>query len=113
MFKAFKKFLSGLKRLRHYDPNFKVASLSVVSLTEVCHFYWQTVENMFADDKWFVHFIQNCVARQQHVYLLQEVQTRYSLKFVDSLYGDLSLQTLNNLGIIAIETTLFQQLNSL
>ena len=33
--------------------------------------------NVFGDDKLFVHYIQNCVARQQHLYLLQEVKTRY------------------------------------
>ena len=44
---------------------------------EACHFYRQAVENVFADDKLFVHCIQNCVLRQQHVYLFQDVKTRY------------------------------------
>ena len=48
-----------------------MASLSMVSPTEACHFYRQAVENVFADDKLFVHCIQNCVLRQQHVYLFE------------------------------------------
>ena len=54
-----------------------MTSLSVVSPTEACHFYRQAVENMSANDKLFVHCIQNCVLRQQHVYLFQDVKTRY------------------------------------
>ena len=50
---------------------------AVVSQAAVCYFYCQTVENMFADNKLIVHYIQNHVARQQHVYLLQNVQTLY------------------------------------
>ena len=80
-----------------------MASLFVVSLMDACHFYCQAVENVFADDKVFVHYIKNCVARQQHVYLLLDVKMRYF-----SLDGDLSLLTLNFLHIIAIGTTLFQ-----
>ena len=49
----------------------------MVSLVEVCYFYCQTVENMFSDDKLIVHYIQNYVVRQQHVHLLQNVQTLY------------------------------------
>ena len=44
-----------------------MASLSVVSLTEACHFYCQTLGNLFADDKLFVEYIQNSVERQQQV----------------------------------------------
>ena len=51
----------------------------MVSLAEACHFYCQAVENVFADDKLFVHYIQNCVTRQQHVYLLQEVKPGISV----------------------------------
>ena len=54
-----------------------MASLSVVSPTEACHFYRQAIENVFADDKLFVHCIQNCVLRQQHVYLFQDIKTRF------------------------------------
>ena len=54
-----------------------MALLSVVSPTEACNFYRQAVENVFADDKLFVHCIQNCVLRQQHMYLFQDVKTRY------------------------------------
>ena len=32
---------------------------------------------MFADDKLIFHYIQNYMARQQHVHLLQNVQTLY------------------------------------
>ena len=63
-------------------PLLQVASLSVVSLTEACLFYCQTVGNAFADDKLYVHYIQKCVARQHHVYLLQEVKTRYFCIFL-------------------------------
>ena len=69
-----------MKRLRHVDVTMTLtssASLSVVSLTEVGYFYCQTVENMFADDKLIIHCIQTYVARQQHVPLLQNVQTLY------------------------------------
>ena len=69
-----------MKRLRHVDvtmTQLQVASLSVVYLAEACNFYCQAVENVFADDKLFVHYIQNCMARQQHLYLRQEVKTRY------------------------------------
>ena len=66
-----------MKRLRHVDVT--------MTLTSSCAvirglpgggllFYCQTVENMFADDKLIFHYIQNYVARQQHVHLLQNVQ---------------------------------------
>ena len=95
-----------MKRLRHIDVTMtllQVASLSVVSLTEACHLYCQAVGNAFADDNVFVHYVQNCVTRQQHVYLLQEFKTRY---FCDLLIA--WTVTLNFLRIIAIGTTLFQ-----
>ena len=69
-----------MKRLRHVDVTMTLTSsvsLSVVSLAEVCYFYCQTVENMFADDKLIFHYIQNYVASQQHVHLLQNVQMLY------------------------------------
>ena len=69
-----------MKRLRHVDITMTLTSSGVV----ICglpdgglSFYCQTIENVFVDDKLFDHYIQNCVARQQPVYLLQEVQTRY------------------------------------
>ena len=62
-------------------PELQMASLSVVSPTEACHFYRQAFDNVFADDKLFVHCIQNCVLRQQHVYLFQAVKTRYFCNF--------------------------------
>ena len=69
-----------MKRLRHVDVTMTLTSNGVVnsvSQTEACHFYRQAVENVFAGDKLFVHRIQNCVLRQQHVYLFQNVKTRY------------------------------------
>ena len=54
-----------------------MTSLSMVSSTEACHFYHQAVENVFADNKLFAHCIQNCVLRQQHVYLFQDVKMQY------------------------------------
>ena len=58
-----------MKRLRHVDVTMTRTSNGVVSPTEACHFYRQAVENVFADDKLFIHCIQNCELRQQHVYL--------------------------------------------
>ena len=76
-FKVFKKFPSGHEAItscwRHYDPNIKWRRYQWSLLAEACHFYCQAVKNMFADDKLFVHYIQSCVAGQQHVYLLQKV----------------------------------------
>ena len=67
-----------MKRLRHVDVTMSLTSSGVVaSLTEACHFYCQAVGNVFADDNLFVHYFQNCLARQQHVYMLPEVKTRY------------------------------------
>ena len=68
-----------MKRLRHVDVTMTLTSSGVIirGLPEVCHFYCQTVENMFADNKLIVHYIQNYVARQQHVHLLQTIQTLY------------------------------------
>ena len=85
-----------------------MALLSVGSLTEVCYFYSQIVENTLADNKMCVNYIQNYVARQQHMYLLQEVQNMAILSFADSLDGYLSLLMLNYLRLIAIVTTLSQ-----
>ena len=69
-----------MKRLRHVDINMTRTSNGVV----ICGlpkggllFYRQAVENVFADDKLFVHCIQNCVLRQQQVYLFQDVKTQY------------------------------------
>ena len=69
-----------MKRLRHVDVTVTRTSNGVVIRgppTEACHFYRQAVENVFADDKLFVHCIQNCVLRQQNVYLFQDVKTQY------------------------------------
>ena len=65
-----------MKQLRHGDVTMlllQVASLFMVSLAEACHYYCQSVENVSADDKLFVHYIQ------KHVYQLQEVKTWYSV----------------------------------
>ena len=65
-----------MKGLRHVDITMTLTSSGVV----ICglpgaglSFLLPGCQNVFADDKLFVHYIQNCVARQQHVYLLQEV----------------------------------------
>ena len=68
-----------MKRLRHVDVTMTLTSSGVVirGLPDGgLSFYCQAVGKVFADDKLFVHYIQNCVARQQHVYLLQDVKTR-------------------------------------
>ena len=70
-----------MKRLRHVDVTMTLISSGVVIRgfpDRGLSFYCQAVENVFADDKLFVHYIKNCVARQQRMYLLQEVKTRYS-----------------------------------
>ena len=67
-----------MKRLRHVDVTMTLTSSSAVirGLPDGdLSFYCQTVENVFADDKLIVHYIQNYVTRQQQVCLLQEVQT--------------------------------------
>ena len=67
-----------MKRLRHVDVNMTLNSCSVVFRGRPGGgelFNCQTVENMFADDTLIVYYIQNYVARQQHVHLLQNVQT--------------------------------------
>ena len=69
-----------MKRLRHIDVNMTLTSSGVVirGLSDGgLPFYCQAVENVFAGDNVFVHYVQNCVTRQQHVYLSQEVKTRY------------------------------------
>ena len=80
-----------MKRLRHVDVTMNLISSGVVIRGLPgggLPFYCQAVEHVFADDKLFVHYIQNCEARQQHVHLLQEVKTRYFCNFVDSMGGD-------------------------
>ena len=75
-----RSFNATMKRLRHADVTMTLILSGVVIRGFPggdFHVYLQTVENVFADDKLFVHYVQNYVARQQHVYLLQEVQTRY------------------------------------
>ena len=69
-----------MKQLRHVDVTMTLTSNGVVirglpngDLSFLLH----AVENVFADDNLFVHYIQNCVLRQQHVYLLQDIKTRY------------------------------------
>ena len=69
-----------MKQLRHVDVTMTLTSSGVVIYglpSGVCHFYCQSVKNVFADDKLIVHYIQNYVARQQHGHLLREVQTLY------------------------------------
>ena len=69
-----------MKRLRHVDVILTLTSSGVVIRGLPgggLSFYCQTVENVFADDKLIAHYIRNYVTRQQHVHLLQEVQTRY------------------------------------
>ena len=69
-----------MNRYRHVDGTMTLPSSGVVIRGLPgggLSFYCQTVENMFADDKLIVHYIQNYVARQQHVHLLQNVQTLY------------------------------------
>ena len=65
-----------MKRLRHIDVTMTRTSNGVV-IRGLPSGGLQAVENVFADDKLFVHCIQNCVLRQQHVYLFQDVKTRY------------------------------------
>ena len=69
-----------MKWIRHVDVTMTLTSSGVVIRGLPgggLQFHCQAVENVFADDTFFVHYIQNCVARQQHVYLLQEVKTKY------------------------------------
>ena len=75
MSKVFKKL-----RLRHDDVTMTLTSSGVVIFglpDGGLSFYCKSVENVFEDDKLFVYYIQNCVARQQHMCLLQEVKTKY------------------------------------
>ena len=79
--RCLRSFQAAMKWLRHVDVTMTLTSSGVIirdlpggGLSSLC----QAVQKVFADDKLFVHYIQNCVARQQHVYLLQEVKTRYS-----------------------------------
>ena len=69
-----------MKRLCHVDVTLTLTSSGIDIRGLPCgglFFYCQTVENMFADDKIIVYYIQNYVTRQQHVHLLQNVQTLY------------------------------------
>ena len=66
-----------MKRLRHVDVTMTLTSNGVVIHglpNKTCNFYCQAVENVFTDDKLFVHCIPNCVLRQQHVYLFQDAK---------------------------------------
>ena len=61
-----------MNRLRHVDVTLTLTSSGVVIRgfpNGGLSFY------VLADDKSFVHYIQNYVACQQYVYQLQEVQT--------------------------------------
>ena len=63
-----------MKRLRHIDVTMTLTSNGVVIRglpNGGLSFYFQAVENVFADDKLFVHCIQNSMLRQQHVYLFK------------------------------------------
>ena len=76
----FRSFKAAMKRLRHVDVTMTLTSNGVVIRglpNWSLYFYCQAVENVFADDKLFVHCIQNCELRQQHVHLFQDVKTRY------------------------------------
>ena len=65
---------AAMKRLRHVDVTIHGLPDGGLSfLLPGCQ------KNVLADDKLFVHYIQNCVARQQHVYLLQEVKRSISV----------------------------------
>ena len=80
MSKVFKKFQAAMRRLRHIDVTMTLTSSGVVirSLPDGgLSFYCKAVGNVFADDNVFVHYVQNCVTRLQHVYLRQEVKTWY------------------------------------
>ena len=68
-----------MKRLRHVDVTVTLTSSGIVirGLPDWgLYFLLPGCQNIFVDDKLFVHYIQNCVASQQQVYLLQ-VKTRY------------------------------------
>ena len=69
-----------MKQLHHVDVTMTLTSNGVVIRglpNGGLSFYCQAVKNVFADNKLFVHCIQSCVLRQQHVYLFQDVKTRY------------------------------------
>ena len=86
MSKVFKKFPSSHKAItscwRHHDSYFKWRRYSWSPWRRLVIFTAGLLGNVFADDKLFAHYIQNCVARQQHVYLLQEVKMRYFCNFM-------------------------------
>ena len=84
LYKVFKKFPSGHVAERQFDVTLTLTSSGVV--IRGLHdgglsFLMPAVENVFADDILFDHYIQNCVARQQHVYLFQEAKARYFCNF--------------------------------
>ena len=97
-----------MKRLRYVDVTMALTSSGVVIRGIPGGGLSFLLPDCRTDDKLFVDYIQNDVTRQQHVYLLQGVQTWYFSNLIDSLDGDLGLLTLIFLQIIAIGTTLFQ-----
>ena len=69
-----------MKRLRHVDVTMTLHSSGVVIRGLPgggLSFLLPDCRNMFADDKLIFHYIQNYVARQQHVHLLPNVQALY------------------------------------
>ena len=69
-----------MKRLHHVDVTMSLTSSGVVIgglPGKGLSFLLPDCRNMFTDDKLIVHYIQNYVARQQHVHLLQNVKTLY------------------------------------
>ena len=69
-----------MKRLGHVDVTMALTLSGVVIRVlpgRGLSFLLPDCRNMFANDKLIVHYIKNFVARQQHVHLLQNVQTLY------------------------------------
>ena len=72
----------------------------------------QSNENVLANDILCVHYIQNDVPRQQHVYKLQEVSTRYFCHLWKVLDGDSCLLPRKFLLIFFIEHDPLSKSNS-
>ena len=69
-----------MKQLRHVEFTMTLISSGVIISGlpgRGLSFLLPGCQNVFADNNVFVHYSQNCLARQQHVYLLQEVIRRY------------------------------------
>ena len=75
--RCLRSFQAAINRLRDVDVTMTLTSTGIVirGLPDGClSILLPDCRKLFADDKLFVHYIQNCVARQQHVYLLQDVK---------------------------------------